>query len=308
VERRFRYYDFLRRDGGSRAAPAVLAAVLIAVGVTSGAAWSQGGWVWRSSSYYPSDFVRQQMSRRYANVAGVCNLGNGAHCTTPMPADRRHVLVIGDSHATDGLNILMPSLAGQYVVLDERPGCPPFTPTSELRHMAHIRQPCLDWNARRLTPDFVKDYDVIVLSVFWDWYTPADAEAFLRVVHEAAPRARVVVLGNYVVLNRPCADRAQRRGMADCFVPANIAGEFRFEDELRALAERYGDFFLSKRDLMCSEGGCAFFADAGQTVPFTWDLHHLSLEFATLVGERARPALAAYLGGNGVQVAGHAGE
>ncbi len=306
VERRFRYHDFLRRHGGGRLAPAGFAALLVVVGATSGAAWGQGGWVWRSAHYLPEGFLREQMQHRYANLPKVCNLGNGLHCLTPPPADRERVLVIGDSHATDGLNILLPSLSNQYIVIDEIPGCPPFEPASPLWNLPNIKPACVAGNARRFDPAFVRNFDLIVLSVFWSWYQASDADPFLTLIQKAAPEAKIIVLDNYIELKELCSDRLERYGLDSCFVPDNIRSRFRYEDDLRALAERHGALFLSKRDLLCKGDDCAFYADEAHRIPFTWDAHHLSLEFAEMIGERAKPLLQASISRNANRLAGTA--
>jgi hypothetical protein len=66
------------------------------------------------------------------------------------------------------------------------------------------------------------------------------------------------------------------------------------ESDFRTEVNKFGYFFLSKRDALCLNGICSLF-DRNR-VPFTYDKHHLSYEFAIRLALNNAAEISQYLG------------
>ncbi|ADH91057.1 acyltransferase 3 [Ancylobacter novellus DSM 506] len=286
VEDRFRRSLWNRHTAGARLAIVV---VLPSIIFGAGAVWAQGGWAWRSPNYFPSGFVDAQLAKRYRTLNALCSARGWAKCWEPVETSKKRVLVVGDSYAPDGLNIVDVSLHDAYFILDTVPGCPPYPDIAKIfpGRMANIDK-CNAANQRRFNTDYLRYFDAIVISNSWSWYKPAHLEAFLKQVRSAAPDARIVILGAYYTLKQNCWELIERSGRGACSDPAFLEPPLALEKDAEAVASKYGATFLSKRELMCGPAECQFYVDDAKSIPFAWDRNHLSYEFARLIGERAK--------------------
>ncbi|MDP3897614.1 MAG: SGNH hydrolase domain-containing protein, partial [Mesorhizobium sp.] len=261
----------------------------------AGAIWWGQGWAGRSPNYFPAGFVQSQIqAKRMTDFRRICPSMNMQACIDAPRTDRLRVAVMGNSHGGDGLSIIMPALGGEQVIFDSLPGCPPFPATSILANDFQPR--CVEFNRRRVSPESLATFDVIVVSVWWGRYTPKHLREFLDAVNAAAPASKVVVFGNYVTLNTMCWEIIERLGTRDCLRPEFEAGRFLYEDELKKTVAEYGYLFVSKRDALCAPDGTGCQSVVGD-IPFTWDQHHLSYEFAHMLGEKVKGTIRAYVYG-----------
>src|SRR5690606_27790312 len=72
------------------------------------------------------------------------------------------------------------------------------------------REQCIALNTSLFDKELLQDYDTIVISVFFQWYRP---EHLLNTVTrlQQLSDARILVLGNYISLNRDMADLHNQR-------------------------------------------------------------------------------------------------
>lgn len=293
VEQRFRFYDFFAQRRKIYACGGVFATIsLVAIGI-----WAGNGWAWRSPAYLSADFVDQQKDRRFTEIHRLCGARSWATCWDIVPTDRKRVLIMGDSEGSDGLNMVMPSLSQEYLILSDTPGCPPFTEHSTvLNGPIPDRTACIAINRERLRPAYLAKFDVIVVSALWAWYKPEHLRELLDFLKKNVPRAKVIVFGPYFVLKTPCADYMQRNRTVDCFQDDNVQHKFLYESELKKTVADFGYMYVSKRELLCStDETCRVFTDDPHPIPMTWDVMHLSYEFGLMIGALAKDDIKRYV-------------
>ena len=254
---------------------------------------------WRSAGYLPAGFVDEQKDRRFTELGRLCDERSWVTCWNIVPTNKKRVLIVGDSEATDGLNMVTPALAHEYLILSDTPGCPPFTASSTiLKGPIPDRAGCIATNRNRVERAYLAKFDVIVISALWSWYKPEHLRELLDFINASAPRAKVIVFGPYFGLKHPCWEYMQRERTADCFREDNIADKFLYEDDLKKIVNDHHYLYVSKRNLLCDDGKrCRFFTEDGDRIPMTWDEFHLSYEFALMVGAKAKSEIRTYVYG-----------
>jgi peptidoglycan/LPS O-acetylase OafA/YrhL len=293
VEQRFRRYDFFGKTRPQLLARRGWAVATFAIVALAATAWAQKGWTWRSAQYYPPGVIKQNFKHRYQDLSFACQLRSPGKCPKAADNGAMTVLVVGDSHAPDGFNMIRPALGTARFVLDSAHACPP---TDGVGLKVRVAPACRKANEERFDPDYVASFDVIVVSVLFNWYRPEDLRRYLDVIKRAAPSKKVIVFGNYVVLDKLCWEIAERFGAGECINGPYIKSRFLYERELKDLVADYGYLYVSKKDVLCGSDGatCPVFAD-GTSIPFTWDMHHLSYEFAVMIGNRIRDRVRTYV-------------
>jgi peptidoglycan/LPS O-acetylase OafA/YrhL len=293
VEKPVNRMDLLTKNVRTIAVLASTLAASTAVCISAGAVVAEKGFTARSSLFFAPDYIEQQRNKRYIILSRLCRQRGWAHCWDVVPTDKKRVLIIGDSHAPDGLNMVYPALADDYLILSSAPGCPPFPITSPLMKTIGKRKGCAKINEERFSKGYLGQFDIIALSILWTkQYTPDDLDVFLKNVREESPKSKIIVFGNYVTLNTHCAEIMQRG--SGCMDDKSVQTKFMFDDRLAAITKKYGGFYVSKESVMCEAGGCPAFAP-GTHIPFTWDSHHLSFEFAEAIGARIKTELLRYV-------------
>ncbi len=282
---RFVETPFRRRTGSATYAvptryfaPGILLCVLL-LGAISWHIYSHEGWAWRHpASQWTQEQIEKGKGRRYVLLNRLCEERGWDNCHQPSGDKRRNVLILGDSHAPDALNMFSLAFPDYHYVMKSLPGgCPPIidADTGIMSPAMPDREACIAFNREILDTDVLKDYDTVIISVFFQWYR---AEHLLNAVEQIRDRsdAAIIVLGNYIALHRDMADLYNQQ--IDPRVQTEFVESFaRFEEELRQQAQdRY--LFVSKRDLFCASEhltDCKLFFD---DAPFAYDMHHLSFE------------------------------
>lgn len=231
-------------------------------------------------------------AKRYALYEARCKANGKDDCLEPRTG-AYNVLIVGDSHAMDGFNAMQWRFPQFHYVFSGQPGCPPY---AEIRKIVAPSHPdlveCEDVNRRRFAPESLKGIDLVVVSLMTGWFTPNLLEPYLEFVRTKST-AKVIVLGNYILLKRDVTDiiqAAHYRGNQsfEAEVESRFEGEGRFEE----LSQKHGFLFVSKQKALCRPT-CLFVDENG--VPFTWDSHHLSLEFAQRLGDAIEPVVREYI-------------
>lgn len=296
VEQRFRYYDFKALRPGRYAA---LASLMLAF-LVAGLAWYGQGWAWRSSNYFPRGFVfSQTQTHRYELFRKLC-ASRGWKACWAIPPDmdgKKLVVVTGDSHAADGFNMIYPALGDEYPIISGMGGCPPIAVGAEPVMRRPITPGCKQLNGIRTSTAYLARVDVLVISVLWGKYTAGDLRTLLERATQANPNIRIIVFGNYFVTNDLCWRIIERFGAGHCFDDRYIESRFLYEEDLRAVTNSFGGLFLSKQDVLCHHDTCRLYADDAQTIPLTWDKHHLSYEFAEVLGQKFKDMIREYVYG-----------
>jgi hypothetical protein len=232
--------------------------------------------------------IEKGMADRFDLLSALCASRATENCQLPSPQKANNVLILGDSHASDALNMFLTAYPGKHYVMDTLPGgCPPFVNEDQglLSPQHPDRQKCIDHNAKILTADYLKNFDTVIISVYFDWYRAENlAKTLLQI--ETISNANVIVLGNYIVLNRRMAELVNQK--IDIRTSPEFIKSFAlYEQELKNLTtDRV--LFISKKDLLCNGDeirDCRLFL---RNKPFSWDEHHLSLQTGLYLGQKLK--------------------
>lgn len=273
---------------------AFAASLILLVGPATHAALHQG-WPWRPASatagsleasfeaWSQSRLRLFQWKKEGSKFEGrPCKLtGEGCRNTD----DLWRVLVIGDSHGLDAANAIQWAYPNARISMSSAVGCPPLAPQdwSIIKPAHPMYAPCTALNGERQSAAHVDGYDTIVINVLWAWYTPAHLSRYLKVA-KSLTDARIVVLGNFAVLNRACSVVAAKDGLQACSDPKNVASLGLYEEELSNVALDAGVTYVSKVNAFCPGDALANCLTVSDGVPFTADKHHLTAPFAKRLG------------------------
>lgn len=232
-------------------------------------------------------------AKRYVDSIATCEATGKDDCLAPR-AGAYNVLIVGDSHAVDGFNALWWRFPQFHFVFSALPGCPPY---SAIRKIVRPTHPslveCEELNKRRFEPESLKGIDLVVVSLLTQWFTPDQLEPYLEFVRTKS-KAKLMVLGNYFILKSDVTDIIQApHYQGDQSFDSEVDSRFEGERRFQELSEKHGFLFVSKQKALCRPT-CLFVDENG--VPFTWDRHHLSLEFAHRLGDAIEPVVREYIG------------
>jgi hypothetical protein len=243
------------------------------------------GWSWR----YPEvQLIRDQISeaeiKRYSIQEKLCVQGRQSICNIATEGQTNNILILGDSHAIDALNIFSQAFPNYHYTVSELGGCPPMMPTdfSLLSIGYPAREECISLNQERLSAEFLNHYEYIVINVLFSWY---HIEHFERAINQiqAVSDAEIIVMGNFIELNMDMAELVFL-GIDPRLNPETVNSFALFEDELRALSENHYSF-ISKKDFFCQGDDIRSCTMNFNGVPFSYDRHHLNIEASTAFSE-----------------------
>lgn len=246
------------------------------------------GWQWRFNrlQFTQSD-IDQGMEKRLKIIHALCNKRGWDHCFDPSDDKNKNILVIGDSHGMDGLNIFYQAYPDFHYTILELGGCPPMIPedTGLLAPNHPDREKCIQLNIDRFNRIKQENYAAILISILFEWYKP---EHLMHAINQIKRdnNVKVIVLGNFIHLNRDFTDIFNQNVSIDGH-PELVKHFALYEDELRAIAP--GNFlYISKTELLCNSDtidSCKLWFD---DVPFTYDQHHLSYEASGYIAKRLK--------------------
>jgi hypothetical protein len=239
--------------------------------------------------------IKTEMEARFDIRRGLCRKKGWDACNDPVPG-KTNILVMGDSHASDGLNVIYEILGdGRYDYSYSSLGGCPAVP--DIRKMAPGNHPnlaeCVALNRQRYDPAFLRRFDAIVLSFKLGWYTEDQFAAYLTWLHENF-EGKVIVFGSAFGFSESLPKIYNRLG-----VGADLSTYIKYdprikEHGLNELSRADGYLFLSKAKVFCRGPDCAFRSKDGRLV--TYDEHHLSVYAAGLLARAYDGAVKDYLG------------
>lgn len=277
----------------------------IAVGVASLALLALAIVIWRSDGFAGRSEARQIANyRNYSHRAlyrqRTCFLEpwqthanyDKARCYAPA-ADRKNVLLFGDSQAAHYAAALAGAFPGVNVMQATAAACPPFyTASGGDKFCSPFANDIFE--LVRAQPPFA-----VILSSNWPYDASPDHQNFLKRLRESidiftALGVRVVVIGpspqyaetvpRIIVSHR---DETQ--------VGAPIAGLFELDREMAsALRDIPSVSYLSALTTVCDDETCQLLAKP--LVPMQWDRLHLTAEGSQLIVSRLHPKLAEIFG------------
>jgi hypothetical protein len=293
-----------RRVGTSHARFFVFGAFCaLTISYLAASMWAQQGWSWRAwatSGSISGEAVKNGKELRFKIRQEICQRKGWAECDN-LVSGSVNALVLGDSHAVDALNAFEKIYPTHNFIMSTLGGCPPY------RNIEKITQPnhpdlekCKALNVSRFDPEYLKGFDYIVINVLFGWYTPEHLREYLDFLKENKIQ-KVVVVGDYLVLKRDMYELLNEYGYNSAAMKPWVSDTSGIEPVLKSDVNDAGYFFLSKRKAFCKDDSCELFD--GDKIPFTYDEHHLSYEFASRIALNEKTALDRFLGFSGDQKA-----
>ncbi|MEL7315234.1 MAG: acyltransferase family protein [Cyanobacteria bacterium J06559_3] len=224
--------------------------------------------------------------RSYPRKQLCAQVKNDTLCGTINP-DAVNVLVVGDSHGDDGLNIFSIAFPDANYLIAQKGGCPLVT---ELTGIDPIFRKCGEYNARRFTQidAIAQDLDYVVFSqrlsqpripLFKDtidWFYERDIEI---IVLGAGPEYRSEIGGVVpMILKHGKMDELDKTLDTHSYTQ-----HYPLDDVLQEYVEMRGGTYLRKRDYFCPDDVCQVVLKDG--APLMFDNHHLSLEASQSFGK-----------------------
>ncbi len=249
---------------------------------------STNGWVqrsWIDGAQFSAASYQNWLLKRQQLLHTSCGVSPTQTCA-PQGGEFPHGLVLGNSHVVDGLNILRTVYPTHALSFIDMNGCADLH--SETKNSAR----CKDPTNLRLSADYLRSFDYVVISIrTTDARTPTTV-ALIDHMHAVGVR-NVIILGNYLSTEIDFDDALQMYGRDTTTLVRFTQYPKQAERQLSIAAERSGYLFVDKFALLCDSGVCPLMTPAG--VPFTYDKHHLTFEFATYIAPILAPKITSYL-------------
>ncbi len=297
VERRFYQRGGQRASGWHGVPLTTLLAVVLSIGVLVLVQQKPATFASRPVPLAP-EVIQAYKDDRFKLVRKQCRIDrlfSDLRCTGDW---QKPILFIGNSHEPDGFNILAAALPDEprahWIRFGSSNGCGDFKPQS-------------DW-ATATTEDCQRRLDSLWESldriqwgaVIYNARRPMSASkapflSILRTIKARQPDTHIIIFDGYLATDQDCAAIINKAGTSlGCREPNRVEyfPESNPTDEpLRTDFISLASAYFSKTGLMCSTGelqSCPTQTPDGH--PMFVDRHHLTLDFATWVGEELRAA------------------
>lgn len=258
--------------------------------------WATDGWNWRSwasSGAISMESVKKGKEFRFHVNLKRCETKGWDLCDEPIKG-RINALILGDSHAIDALNAFEKIYPTHNFSMSQLGSCPPYRDIEKITKPGHLnRMECKALNEIRFDPKYLEQFDYIVINLFFSWYTPEHLREYLEFLNENKIQ-KVIVLGDYLTLKQSMYELLNEYGYRRSEIKKWVANSSVDEAALKSTVNREGYFFLSKREAFCQGNNCELFDN--HQIPFTYDEHHLSYEFAARIALKERNSIERYLG------------
>tara|TARA_R110002049_G_scaffold44030_7_gene129138 strand:- start:4199 stop:6040 length:1842 start_codon:yes stop_codon:yes gene_type:complete len=282
------------RESNARflASCASVALLLLCLGASM---WGDSGWSWRqwaASGDIATETIEAGKKQRFDIRRKHCRQKGWDHCDDPVTG-KVNALILGDSHAIDALNAFDAAYPQHNYAMSSLAGCPPHDDIEAITIPSHPnRSACKALNLDRFNVAYLKQFDYIVINILLGWYTVQQLEDYLLFLHQNGI-GKVIVLGDYLELNTQMYELINQYGYSSAAVMEHASNLSGLDAQLRPLVEQLGYLFVSKREVFCHSGTCRVFDS--NNIPFTYDTHHLSLDFATRLVTADRDPVDTYL-------------
>jgi len=229
---------------------------------------------------------------RFSTRIKICETKGWENCDVPL-SDEFNVLIMGDSHAADALNAMYAVFPDFDYSMSELGGCPPTKRMTELvpRTFPNLDK-CVSINKTRFDIEFLKQFDAIVINVLFGWYSPEELNRYTTFLKESGIK-KVVVFGGYFETKSELPLLINQFGFNENKVLEDIISTSETDPVLQELTNDLGYLYISKKKSLCILSDCSYWKSG---IPFTWDSHHLSFEFAESLLKEQKNEVNSYLG------------
>ena len=270
------------------------AAVMIAIALVGAAISTSDGTTWHNTHALSATAVSAGKDRRFNLVRSACNLtrlDNPGYCKMDRPYQ---ILVMGNSHEPDGYN----AFAAVYnqnpdvnlITFGTFNTCNVEITAAGPVSVANDRQ-CIERVALLNDKSFVSGLDAIVYSANKPFSDRRTVEwLILDYLHGLNESISLVVMGDFINTERDCSELFNRfNTLAACKDPRYISYNPFNERELHRTegpATELDYLYIDKTALLCPENTLDSCDIQTPDEPAFYDRHHLSLSFATMLGQR----------------------
>jgi hypothetical protein len=174
-------------------------------------------------------------------------------------------------------------------------GCPPTNRMTELvpRTFPDLNK-CVALNKTRYDIKFLKKFDAIVINVLFGWYQPVELNLYTTYLRKSGIE-KVIIFGGYYETKTEVPAIINQFGFDRSKVSEQIVPSIDTDQILQKTTNNLGYFYISKMKTFCTQTDCPFWHS---NIPFTWDNHHLSYEFAIRLLSGQRDQIKDYLNMN----------
>lgn len=268
-------------------------ACIAAVAGLGAAIAAQQGWPSRQPEALSAEQIDAGRARRFALTAkkgcSLKKLDDPVVCKRERPWQ---VLVFGNSHEPDGYNMFAAAYGRHtdvnLISFGTLNNCEPRMeggrPVSDVAWGA-----CKDRVARLSDEAFVRSLDALVYSANQPY---AGNKQFMwdaiAAMHHINPDLKVVVLGGYLNTKLDCAELYNRAySFEACRDPRFVTFQPFGERETKSIkVPDLPYLYIDKARLACPGGALPSCLVTAAGEPFSYDQHHLSFGFATLLGSK----------------------
>lgn len=250
------------------------------ISVVAGAIIYTGGFPGRYDANlqrYVNVSVDQINVERFSARNDLCKIDKiGTICGRIIPSEA-NVLVVGDSHGPDGLNIFRAAFPDVNYLIASKGGCPLLT---SLEKVEHSYRGCGEYNDYRLEDieRIAVNLDYIVISNRMGLHR---AEATIETVSWLSElELPAIVLGAGPQFISDLLPRVLQYGSVDhidnAMKPFTETSHFAIDDILESRIHQMGGKYVRKLNFFCPDSVCRILTDDGALVVV--DEHHLTIE------------------------------
>ena len=229
-------------------------------------------------------------------------------CPVTIPAcnepavGKLNILVVGDSHTDDGVNIMRAAFPDAHIIMGGRAACASFVGYEQWHDDKRLpddenHRGCL-WNIKRIydNEELLERVDIIAFNFLagQPWFDDVarmldETLAALR----KQTKARIVIFGTAPFFNPDLPEIVRARKLTpDDAVPEKFVEPLAWtsDQRLQEIADKHGATFISKIELLCPNRACKPFTPDWSSL-ISYDAHHLSLSASDALGLALRPRL-----------------
>lgn len=228
---------------------------------------------------------------RFSTRIKICEIKGWEKCDIPL-SKKFNVLIMGDSHAVDALNAMYAVFPDFDYSMSEFGGCPPTKRMTELvsRTFPDLDK-CVNLNKTRFNIGYLKQFDAIIINVLFGWYPVEELNRYTTFLKKSGIK-KVVVIGGYFETKSQLPLLINQFGFNENKVLGDIVSTSETEPALQKITKDLGYLYISEKKSLCILSKCTYWKLG---IPFTWDSHHLSFEFAERLFMKQKIEIDAYL-------------
>jgi peptidoglycan/LPS O-acetylase OafA/YrhL len=252
------------------------------------------GWSWRSwvSTQLSVKQVNEGKELRFKVRQQQCTTRGWEKCDDVLP-NQITALVIGDSHAIDAYNAVANTFSKHDIVLSALGGCPPYVNIENLVQPGHPDlEKCKALNLQRHDIDYLKKFNYITINNLYGWYSATHLQSYLSFLNTNGIK-KVIVIGGYYSLTQDMSELINKFGFDEEKIDSYKISSLIDDQIIRNITQDFGYLFISKIDAFCKRDVCKNFDE--NNIPFTYDKHHLSYEFANKIMSGQKNIILEYL-------------